>query len=61
MTDRELTALMAAMMVAGAYAGQCTFTIPDVVSDAEKILAEIDARETKRREAQLPECPPEPR
>lgn len=50
MSERELLALMAAIIYAGDDAGECTMSVEDCVTDARRLLLEIDARELARRQ-----------
>lgn len=59
MTDRELKALMAAILIAGSYAGESSLNFSQAANYARRILAEIDA--TAVAKPTLPECEPEPK
>lgn len=58
MSDRELIAIMAAVLRAGNIAnGEVVSSLPGSVDEAEKLLAEIDARTVSR--SCVPQTPPQ--
>ena len=57
MNDRELTALMAAVLMSGSYAAESNLNFSQAANYAERLLMEIDRRTVER--SNVPQTTPQ--